>query len=523
MQSGFPWLSVLTFLPMAGALLVLLLPRGQRRSAAWLALGVSTVDFVVFLAMLARFDRASGAMQLVERVPWIPQLGVTYHVGVDGLSILLVGLTTFLTPIGVLVSWKSIENRVRGFMASLLLLETGILGAFISVDLFLFYLFWEAMLVPMYFLIGIWGSGNRIYAAVKFFLYTAFGSLLMLVGILVLSLAHQRQMGVLSFDLDDLSQVMLAPSVEYWVMLAFFIAFAIKVPMFPFHTWLPDAHTEAPTAGSVILAGVLLKMGGYGFLRFALPLFPHASSGILPVVMACAIIGIIYGALVSMVQPDLKRLVAFSSVSHLGFVVLGIYAMNQQGMEGAILQMVAHGLSTGALFCVVGMLYERRHTRLISDFGGLATSVPVLAGFLMLFTLASLGLPGLSNFVGEYLVLVGAFQVAPVWAILAALGVILAAVYLLWMYKRVMFGPLVHEANRTLRDLDPREMVALAALAVFIVWIGVAPGWFLGTIHPTVENLATTLSAAAPAHDPPAGGLLASLGRFVLPGGDACR
>jgi NADH-quinone oxidoreductase subunit M len=489
------WLSLITFLPAAGALLVLLW-RG-RRAAPWIALGVSTLDFVLFVALVGRFDRASDALQFVERVPWIPELGVTYHVGVDGLNILLVGLTTFLTPIGVLVSWTSIQNRMRGFMASLLLLETGILGAFISVDLFLFYLFWEAMLVPMYFLIGIWGSGNRIYAAVKFFLYTAVGSLLMLVGILVLSISHQRQLGTLSFDLPDLAQVVLSPSVEYWVMLAFFLAFAIKVPMFPFHTWLPDAHTEAPTSGSVILAGVLLKMGGYGFLRFALPLFPNASQGVLPIVMALGVIGIVYGALVSMVQPDLKRLVAFSSVSHLGFVVLGIYAMNRQGIEGAVLQMVAHGLSTGALFCVVGMLYERRHTRLISDFGGLASSVPLLATFFMLFTLASLGLPGLSNFVGEYLVLTGAFQVHAGWAVAAALGVILAAVYMLWMYKRVMFGPVVHEANRTLRDLDAREIIALSALAVFIVWMGVAPGWFLDTMHPTVESLTSRLGTEA--------------------------
>jgi NADH-quinone oxidoreductase subunit M len=388
-------------------------------------------------------------------------------------------LTTFLTPLTLLASWDSIHARTREFMICMLFLESGMVGVFAAIDLFLFYVFWEATLIPMYFLIGVWGGPQRIYAAVKFILYTMAGSLLMLVAILALYFLHRQATGDATFNLFQLLQLELPLSMQRWLFLAFFLAFAIKVPLFPFHTWLPDAHVEAPTAGSVILAGVLLKMGTYGFVRFCLPLFPEASVVATPIIALLAVVGIIYGALMALVQTDIKKLVAYSSVSHLGFVMLGIFAFNSQGLDGAVLQMVNHGLSTGALFLLVGMLYDRRHTREIGDFGGVTKVMPMFAAFFLVVSLSSIGLPGLNGFVGEFLVLLGAFQTIPIFAIIGALGVILAAVYMLWMYQRVMFGEVTHAVNKQLTDLTLREVVVLVPVVLVIVWIGLYPQPFL--------------------------------------------
>lgn len=426
-------------------------------------------------------------------MPWIPALGVNYHLGIDGISLYMVLLTTFLTPIVILASWRGITKNVKGYMVSMLILETGILGVFVSLDLFLFYVFWEAMLIPMYFIIGIWGAENRIYAAIKFFIYTMVGSLLMLVAILVIYFYHGGLTGDYTFDLLRLQQINFPLGYQTWLFLAFGLSFAIKVPIFPFHTWLPDAHVEAPTGGSVILAGVLLKMGTYGFLRFCLPLLPHAAAQFTPWIFVLGVIGIIYGALVAMVQPDLKKLVAYSSVSHLGFVMLGIFALNNQGIQGGLIQMVNHGLSTGALFLIVGMIYERRHTRLIKDFGGLAKQIPIFTTFFMVVTLSSIGLPGLNGFIGEFLILLGTFLSSKLFAILAATGVILAAVYMLWMFQRVMFGKLDKEENKRLLDLSAREIAVLVPIVVFIVLIGVYPNAFLKKMEPTVNHLIETV------------------------------
>ncbi|MBI2877627.1 MAG: NADH-quinone oxidoreductase subunit M, partial [Candidatus Tectomicrobia bacterium] len=413
------------------------------------------------------------------------------------ISLFMVLLTTLLTAIAILSSWTAVTERVKEYMIFMLLLETGMLGVFVSLNVFLFYVFWEAMLIPMYFLIGIWGGPRRIYAAVKFFLYTMAGSLLMLVAILSLYFLNYRHTGQYEFDLPQLLQLPIAPELQFWLFLAFALSFAIKVPMFPFHTWLPDAHVEAPTAGSVILAGVLLKMGTYGFLRFCLPLFPQASLEFIPLISALAVIGIIYGALVAMVQQDIKSLVAYSSVSHLGFVMLGIFAFNLQGIEGGLLQMVNHGLSTGALFLIIGMIYERRHTRLIHEYGGLSRQIPVFGVFFMIATLSSIGLPGLNGFVGEFLVLVGVFKANVIAAVLAATGVILAAVYMLWMFQRVMFGPLTNPANRELRDLNEREVILLVPLVVGMLIIGIYPQVLLGKMEPSVNHLLQQVSQRA--------------------------
>jgi NADH-quinone oxidoreductase subunit M len=401
----------------------------------------------------------------------------------------MVLLTTFLTPIVILSSWNSIKKGVKGYLISMLILETGVLGVFVSLDLFMFYVFWEVMLIPMCFIIGIWGGQNRIYAAIKFVLYTIVGSLLMLVAILALYFYHGGLTGDYTFDLLKLQQMNIPLGYQTWMFLAFGLSFAIKVPIFPFHTWLPDAHVEAPTGGSVILAGVLLKLGTYGFLRFCLPFFPNAVEQFTPLILTLGVIGIIYGALVAMVQPDMKKLVAYSSVSHLGFVMLGIFAMNNQGIQGGLMQMLNHGLSTGALFLLVGMIYDRRHTRAIADFGGLAKQLPVFASFFMIATLSSIGLPGLNGFIGEYLVLLGTFMSHRVYAILAASGVILAAVYMLLMFQRVMFGKLENEENKKLPDLSAREIAVLAPIAVFIILIGVYPTPFLKKMEPSVNAL----------------------------------
>ena len=483
-------LSAVTFLPGAGGLALLLIPGRRPGVTRIAALAISLVTFVLSLPLYFGFDGDNPGFQFEEYRSWMPTLGVSYHIGIDGISLLLVLLTTFLTPLALVSAWGGIEDRVKEFMATMLILETGMLGVFVSLDLFLFYVFWEAMLIPMYFIIGVWGGPNRIYAAVKFVLYTMVGSVLMLVAILALYYQYGAASGRYTFDLPALTQFVMAPGLAQNLMfLAFGLAFAIKVPLFPFHTWLPDAHVEAPTAGSVILAGVLLKMGTYGFLRFCLPLFPDASLAFGPLVFALAVIGIVYGAWVSTVQPDMKKLVAYSSVSHLGFVMLGIFTLNQQGLVGGLIQMVNHGLSTGALFLMVGMIYERRHSRLVADFGGLWKVVPAFSALFLVVVLSSLGLPGLNGFVGEFLVLVGAFQRGIWLAAFATSGIIFAAVYLLWMYQRVIFGEITHEANRALRDLTPREWALLVPVVALIVWIGVYPVAFTGKTEAAVEAL----------------------------------
>ena len=495
MTAGVPILSLLILWPFAGGLAVLAVQ--DERQAKWAALAVAVVEFLLSLHLWYWFDPSEVGLQFVERADWIPAYGVSYLVGVDGLSLLLVLLTTLITPLCVAAMWEDVRVRVRQFLFCLLWLESGIIGVFLTLDLFLFYVFWELMLIPMYLLIGVWGSpARRIYAAVKFFLYTMAGSLLMLVAILVLYYQHAQASGAYTFDLLSLYGTPLARTTQLWLFGAFALAFAIKVPLWPLHTWLPDAHTEAPTVGSVILAAVLLKMGTYGFLRFALPLFPQAAAELAPLMIALAIVGIIYGALVCLVQPDLKRLIAFSSVSHLGFVMLGIFAFNLQALQGSLIQMVNHGLSTGALFLLVGMLYERRHSRAIADFGGLAHVMPVLAACFMVAALSSVGLPGLNGFVGEFLILLGAFQARPLYGVLAATGVVLAAAYMLWMYQRVMFGEVTHEENRALPDLSPREGAVLAPLLLLIVWIGVYPSSFLGKTEPSAARFLRGLTAA---------------------------
>ena len=497
-------LTLVTFLPAVGAAALILVPRGGAGLAKALALLVSVITFVVSVPLWTRFDAGSADYQFVEQRTWMPTLGISYHLGIDGISLLLVLLTTFLTAIAILSSFTAITTSVKEYMICMLLLETGMLGVFVALDLVLFYLFWEGMLIPMYFLIGVWGGPSRIYATVKFFLYTMAGGVLMLVGIISLYYLHGGQPGaVFTFDLLKISAELKLPfATQAWLFLAFAVAFAIKVPMFPFHTWLPDAHVEAPTAGSVILAGVLLKMGTYGFLRFALPLFPEAARFFTPLFSWLAIIGILYGALVSMVQPDLKKLVAYSSVSHLGFVMLGIFALTSQGLEGGILQMINHGLSTGALFLLVGMIYERRHTRLIEEFGGLARVIPAFTAFFMIVTLSSIGLPGLNGFVGEFLILVGTFQVNILYAVLGTAGIILAAVYMLWMFQRVMFGTLTKEENRGLIDLTPREIACLVPVVLGIIWIGIYPGPLLRTTEASVKQLMAQVHAGYRAEGP---------------------
>jgi NADH-quinone oxidoreductase subunit M len=487
-------LTVLTFLPVAGTLALLLLRDDDHLWIRRLAMTTATVEFVISLLLLRGFNSHTTGYQWEEFRAWIPQPPIHYHMGIDGLSLFLVLLTTLLTPISILASWKSIDQRVKGFFICLLVLETGVIGVFVSLDLFLFFLFWEMMLIPMYFLIGIWGHGRRIYAAVKFVLYTMFGSILMLVAILWL----YRVTAAAGYPTLDVAQIQallangtvsLPLRTEYWLFGAFFLAFAIKVPLFPLHTWLPDAHTEAPTAGSVMLAGILLKMGIYGMLRFCLPLFPDAARHFAPAIAVLAIIGIVYGALVAMVQVDLKRLVAYSSVSHLGFVVLGVFAFHPISIQGAVYQMLNHGISTGALFLCVGMLYDRRHTHLISEFGGLANSMPVLAALYLFSCFASAGLPMLNNFVGEFLILAGTFQRHSSWAAWASLGVIFSAVYLLWSYQRVFFGSITQDKNGKLADLDMRERAILFVMAAFILWMGIGSVFFTRRTEAYAQNI----------------------------------
>ena len=486
-------LTIIVFLPLAASVVVLLAPAGAHRFSKWFSLVASLVVLELSVPLYTGFRAGYAGPQFAEQVPWISLFGqkaIWYRLGIDGISLFLVLLTTLLTPIAILSSWNAITNRVREYYAFMLILETGMLGVFCSMDLFLFYIFWEAMLIPMYFLIGIWGGPNRVYATIKFVLYTMFGSLLMLVAIIALFFLHHGATGVYTFNLLELYGTPLAKSVQFCLFAAFALAFAIKVPLWPFHTWLPDAHVEAPTAGSVILAGILLKMGTYGFLRFCLPLFPEASVAAAPVIAVIAIIGIIYGALVAYVQQDIKRLVAYSSVSHLGFVALGTFTFNIQGIEGGLVQMISHGLSTGGLFLIVGMIYERRHTREMSEFGGIWKSMPVLGAFFMIMTLASLGLPGLSGFVGEFLVIVGAFRVSVWYAALAASGVVLAAIYMLWLFQRTMQGPMDNPKNANLPDLSLREIVVLVPVVIFIFLVGIFPRQaLLSKMDASVQNV----------------------------------
>ena len=480
-------ISLVIFLPLVGAFALILFPGSAHGAMRTFSLVVTTVVFFLSLKLFFGFE-TNAEMQFVRNVPWLPSLGISYKVGIDGVSLFLVLLVTFLMPVAVLSTFEAVTERVKEFYFCMLLLETAMIGAFVALDLFLFYIFWELMLIPMYFLIGIWGGERRIYATIKFFIFTMVGSLLMLVAILVLVFTYKGQTGELTFELSRLYGVELAAPTQWLLFLAFALSFAIKVPMFPFHTWLPDAHVEAPTAGSVILAGVLLKMGTYGFFRFAMPLFPEAALKAIPLIITLAIIGIVYGALVAMVQQDVKKLVAYSSVSHLGFVMVGLFALNTQAVEGAVYQMLNHGLSTGALFLLVGVIYERRHTRLIDSFGGLTKVMPVYAVVFMIVTLSSVGLPPLNGFVGEFLILLGAFKANAVWAVLAASGVVLGAIYMLWMYQRVFFGPVRHAENEGLKDLNLREIVVFVPILFMIFFMGVYPKPFLSRMEPAVER-----------------------------------
>ncbi len=502
-------LTALLVWPLLAAAVIWLAPE---RAAKHLALVASLAEFALSVPLWWVFDPAGG-MQFVQAFAWIPGWGISYKVGVDGISLFLVLLTTFLVPLSVLGSYSYITKRERSFYALLLVLTTGMIGVFVALDLFFFYVMWEVMLIPMYFIIGVWGGERRLYAAIKFFIYTMFGSLLMLVAILGLYFAVGARTGTYSFDYAHvLGNIGNLGSEAWWFFGAFFLAFAIKVPMFPFHTWLPDAHVEAPTAGSVILAGVLLKMGTYGFLRFALPFFPAIAlhPAVTTAIVTLSLIGIIYGGLVAMVQPDFKKLIAYSSVAHLGFVTLGIWALTLQSVQGALLVMINHGLSTGALFFLVGMLYERRHSRLVAAFGGIAKVVPLLAATLTVVSLSSIGLPGTNGFVGEFLVLLGVFRTHPVAATIATGGVIVAAMYLLGALQRVIYNPLDKRENESLVDLSPRELAVLIPLLAGIVWIGVYPKPMLLRMEPAARQF---LQSVRPPSPPPTSPLLTAPGR----------
>jgi NADH-quinone oxidoreductase subunit M len=493
-----PTLSLITFLPLAGALALVFVPGARVRAVRLVTLGTALAVLVLTLVLVAGFDAGAGGPQFVEQRAWIGY-GIRYHVGIDGISLFLVALTAVLMPVTLLSSWRSVGSRVKEFGFFMLLLETGVLGIFVSQDLFLFYVFWEAMLVPMAFIIGIWGGGRRIYAAVKFVLFTMLGSLFMLAAMLVLQSEFHRATGTYSFGIADLGGLILAPSAQTWLFLAFGLAFAVKVPMFPLHTWLPDAHVEAPTPGSVILAGILLKTGAYGFIRLALPLFPDAAARFLPGLSVLAAVGIVYGGLMALVQKDMKSLVAYSSVSHMGLVVLAVFALNAEALEGALFQMIGHGLGTGALFLGVGILYERTHTRKISDFGGVARTMPVFSALFLIALLSSLGLPGLSGFVGEILCFFGIFKTSPGFAVAAVTTVILSAAYLLRLFQGMAHGPVANDAVRSLKDLNPRELAALGPLIVLMIGLGLFPGLLLGKMHASVRTYFEALRRPRPA------------------------
>ncbi len=500
-------LTVVTFLPLAGALVLLFLNKENKTLIRWWANLVGLAGFLVSVPLFFWFDYDNaGEMQFVERVDWIRTIGVEYAVGIDGISLLLVLLTTLLGTIAILSSWAAIQDRAKEYYIFMLMLQTGMLGVFVALDFFMFYVFWEVMLVPMYFLIGVWGGPRKLYAAIKFFLYTLVGSVLLLLGILALYFQYPaiaagvpeiaaRFGSESTFDILAFQAIgqYLSFDIQYWVFLAFFVGFAIKVPMFPFHTWLPDAHVEAPTAGSVILAAVLLKMGTYGFVRFSLPILPEASVHFVPFMIALSIIAIIYGALVAMMQKDMKSLVAYSSVSHMGFVMLGMFALNPLGLNGSILQQINHGISTGALFLIVGIIYERRHTRQISEFGGLSTIMPVYATIFLIMTLSSIGLPLMNGFIGEFVILQGALQENLWWAVAGASGIVLGAAYMLWLYQRMMFGKLDNPANEKLPDMNLREVVTLAPLVILVFWIGIYPAPFFDALEEPVNKIVTAV------------------------------
>jgi NADH-quinone oxidoreductase subunit M len=494
LSSALPLVSLITFLPLAGAVLLVFVRGESLKAIRTMALAISLLTFAMSLLLFFGFSGSSGLPEFVERASWLGR-GLDYHVGVDGLSLFLVLLAAFLTPLALLSSWRAISDRVKEFSVFMLLLETGMIGVFVSLNLFLFYVFWEAMLIPMYFLIGIWGGPRRIYATMKFVLFTMFGSLLMLVGIFVLHAAYHQATGSYSLAIADLAGFGLSPVLQTWLFLGFGLAFAIKVPLFPLHTWLPDAHVEAPTAGSVLLAAVLLKMGAYGFLRLGLPLFPRAAASFAPALSVLAVIGIIYGGLMALVQKDMKALVAYSSVSHMGLIMLALFSLNFEATEGAVYQMLNHGLSTGALFLCVGILYERTHTRLISDYGGAAARMPIFAGIFLVVMLSSAGLPGLNGFAGEILCFFGIFTANKVLAVLSVTTVILSAAYLLWLYRRVMHGPAKDLDDTSLRELDRRELAYLVPIIVLIVFMGLFPGVFLRKMDASVARYLDTVKS----------------------------
>ena len=484
-------LSIVLFTPLAGLLVLLLIPSSQKTLIKVWANVAALAGFLVSLPLVFSFDKSQGGFQMVESADWIPSLGVKYAIGIDGISLLLVTLTTAIGFLAILSSWSAIENHIKAYYAMFLLQQAGMIGVFISLDFLLFYVFWELVLVPMYFIIGVWGGPRKLYAAIKFFLYTMAGSVLMLLGILTLYFQHFQQFGFYTFQISELMKLNLDPSLERWVFWAFFLGFAIKVPMFPFHTWLPDAHVEAPTAGSVVLASVLLKMGTYGFIRFSLPLLPKASIDhtIVNVLAGLSIIAIIYGALVSLMQQDWKKLIAYSSVSHLGFCTLGIFALNPNGIAGSVIQQINHGISTGMLFLIIGIVYERRHTREISEYGGLGHVMPRYAVVFAIAMLSSAGLPLLNGFIGEFTILQGAFEASRVWAAFAVTGVILGAAYLLWLYQRTMLGQVTNPKNLHLPDLNFREMAVFLPLIAWAIWIGVYPKPFFDVLEKPVQQI----------------------------------
>ena len=496
-------LSVILFTPLVGAAILLFVDKRREDTIRWTANAVGVLGFLVSVPLWFRYEPKGADWQFVEKASWIPSIGAQYFLGVDGFSVLLILLTTLMGMIAILSSWTAITERVKEFYVFMLVLQTGMLGAFMALDFLLFFLFWEVMLVPMYFLIGIWGGGRRLYSAIKFFLYTLVGSVVMLLGILALYFYNGQ-----SFDITTMHGLTLPFGLQKWVFLAFFLGFAIKVPMFPFHTWLPDAHTDAPTAGSVILAAVLLKMGTYGFIRFSLPILPDASRYFVPLVVGLSIVGIVYGALVALAQSDWKRLVAYSSVSHMAMVMLGMFAFTPVGVMGSIVQQINHGISTGALFLIVGIVYERRHTREISEYGGLSKVMPVFAAVFLIMTMSSIGLPTLNGFIGEVLILQGVFVVNKMWAAVAASGIVLGAAYMLWLYQRTMFGKVDNPANASLKDLSRREVATFVPLILLAVWIGLYPAPFLRRLESSVNrvvarvNAAYPLNASAPAPSP---------------------